>query len=97
VLGDQVLVNIQSAANSVTSTRRHRAPTTTTARCPPTGLSNSSFAISGNATYAEATANRASNAASVGGGAVAVGQVGGAERAGQQRGRDAPAATARPA
>jgi hypothetical protein len=69
VLGDQVLANIQSAGGLVTTTADTALYNEDRAVPANAGLSNSSFAITGNATYAEASANRATNAASVGGGA----------------------------
>lgn len=67
-LGDQLVVNRQSAATLASS-----SATTTVLNddltLPTTGLILGSFNASGNKTYAEATANRASNASTLSGGA----------------------------
>lgn len=68
-LGDQVLVNIQSAATSATSTADTALYNEDRLVPASTGLANASFAITGNSTYAEAAANRATNAAALNGGA----------------------------
>ncbi|SEK14230.1 MULTISPECIES: hypothetical protein [unclassified Variovorax] len=68
-LGDQVLVNVQSAGTSATATADTALYNEDRAVPVNAGLTNSSFAITGNATYAEAAANRATNAASLAGGA----------------------------
>lgn len=68
-LGDQVLVNRQSAGTSVTSTADTAIYNEDRLVPANAGLNNSSFAASGNSTYSEASANRATNAASLAGGA----------------------------
>jgi hypothetical protein len=68
-IGGQVLANIQSAGGSVTTTADTALYNEDRAAPASAGLVNSSFAITGNATYAEASANRATNAASLSGGA----------------------------
>lgn len=68
-LGDQVLVNRQSAGTSATSTADTAIYNEDSLVPANAGLVNSSFTASGNATYSEAAANRATNAASLTGGA----------------------------
>ncbi|RSZ32640.1 MULTISPECIES: S-layer family protein [unclassified Variovorax] len=68
-LGDQVLVNRQSAGASVTSTADTAIYNEDRLVVPNAGLLNSSFTASGNTTYSEASANRATNVASLAGGA----------------------------
>ncbi len=68
-LGDLALVNIQSAGTSVTTMADTALYNEDRAVAGNAGLMNSSFAITGNSTYAEASANRATNAASSSGGA----------------------------
>lgn len=68
-LGDQVLVNRQSAGTSVTSTADTAIYNEDRLVPANAGLNGSSFTASGNSTYSEASANRATNAASLAGGA----------------------------
>lgn len=68
-LGDQVLVNRQSAGTSVTSTADTAIYNEDRLVPANAGLNSSSFTASGNSTYSEASANRATNAASLAGGA----------------------------
>lgn len=70
-VGDQVIVNRQSATTSATSTADTALYNEDRAVAPvnSTGVVNSAFAITGNTTAAEATANRATNAVSLSGGA----------------------------
>ena len=67
--GDQVLVNRQSAGASVTSTADTAIYNEDRLVLGNAGLASSSFTASGNTTYSEAAANRATNAASLAGGA----------------------------
>ena len=68
-VGDQVLVNVQSAGTSVRATADTALYNDDGTVPGNAGLRGSSFAITDNATYAEASANRATNAASLAGGA----------------------------
>ncbi|RTD84658.1 S-layer family protein [Variovorax atrisoli] len=67
--GDQVLVNRQSAGASVTSTADTAIYNEDRLVLGNAGLASSSFTASGNTTYSEAAANRATNAALLAGGA----------------------------
>jgi hypothetical protein len=68
-LGDQVLVNRQSAGTSATSTADTAIYNEDSLVPANAGLVSSSFTASGNTTSSEAAANRATNAASLTGGA----------------------------
>jgi len=62
--GDHVLSNRQTAASTVSSTAATSIHNDDNA-APTTGLINGALTISGNSTFAEATANRATNTATV--------------------------------
>lgn len=62
--GDHVLSNRQTAASTVSSTAATSIHNDDNA-APTTGLINGALTISGNSTFAEATANRAANTATV--------------------------------
>lgn len=62
--GDHVIVNVQAAATSVASRADSTLYNEDATVVPNSGLLNSTFTVSGNGNVSEATANRASNAAS---------------------------------
>jgi hypothetical protein len=67
--GDHVLENVQTATTSVDSTAVTSLYNGDQTAVDSAGLVNSTFTMSGNATYAEASANRASNTMALNGGA----------------------------
>ena len=68
-VGDQLIVNRQSATTSASSTADSAFYNEDRAVPANSGLVNSSFSISGNTTFSEASTNRATNATSLAGGA----------------------------
>lgn len=67
--GDHVLQNMQGASTSVESTAITSLYNVDRAAAATSGLVNSSFAMDGNTTYAEASANRAANTMTLNGSA----------------------------